>query len=82
VKKWSNVMIEHPALPKEANPKSTVSTDNYRTFSPVTVSMTETIGVLFLGILAIVLLINLLRALARNRELEVALARRLPGEID
>ena len=43
------------------------------TFSPVTV--TEATGATFLGIIALILLVALLRALARNRQLEGQLAR-------
>ena len=42
------------------------------TFSPVTV--TETIGVTFLGLLSLILTFALLRAMARNRKLERQLA--------
>lgn len=50
---------------------------NY-TFSPVTV--TDTTGAAFLGTIAIVLLVALLRALARNRQLEMQLARQSSNE--
>ena len=46
------------------------------TFSPVIVSGKETTGAFFLGVLAIILTIALLRAQARNRELEVQLVQR------
>lgn len=52
--------------------------DYYETFSPVTVK--ETTGTVFLGILAIMLLVALLRSLARNRELAVRLAQGHPKE--
>ncbi len=67
---------EQLTFPSGANPKPSADADAYRpgnyTFSPVTV--TETTGAAFLGILALTLLIALLRALARNRELEIQLA--------
>lgn len=59
-------------FPGEAKPGS--GTGNYtETFSPVTVK--ETVGATFLGILSLILTIALLCALARNRKLEVQLAR-------
>jgi hypothetical protein len=39
------------------------------TFSPVTVLMHNTLGVIFLGILAVIMLIGWMRAEARNRKL-------------
>lgn len=42
------------------------------TFSPVTV--TETVGAAFLGLLSVLLTVALLRSLARNRKLERQLA--------
>ncbi len=68
---------EQLASPQEATPKSDSSDDNRTNYAPVTISLTETGGAVFLSMLSILLLIALLRALARNRELEVALARRL-----
>ena len=50
---------------------------NY-TFSPVTVTVTGTVGVVSLGIIVLVLLRALLRALARNRQLEIQLAGQSP----
>jgi hypothetical protein len=41
----------------------------YGIYNPVTVHMEDTVGVVFLGILALALLIALLRALERNRVL-------------
>ncbi len=38
-------------------------------FNPVSVNVPETCGVIFLGIIALTLLIALLRAQARNRQL-------------
>jgi hypothetical protein len=55
-------------------PRTGTETINYSdTFSPVTVK--ETVGATFLGILSLIFAIALLRALARNRKLEVQLAR-------
>ena len=56
----------------------TESTNGDEIFSPVTVRETE--GATFLGILSIILTIALLRALGRNRELEVRLARLTAAE--
>jgi|GEM_PF-4102683 len=70
------------ASPRETNPNPGASAGNQNprnwTFSPVTVTATETGGVIFLGTIAIVLIIALLRTLARNRKLEIQLAQRSP----
>lgn len=66
---------EQLASPQEANPKPRSGDDNRTNYAPVTIALTETGGAVFLSILSIILLIALLRVLARNRELEVALAR-------
>ncbi len=71
---------EHLALVGEAGRKPHSGDDNRTNYSPVTVSATETGGAIFLTIIAILLLIALLRAEARNRELLIKLARQLPAE--
>jgi hypothetical protein len=50
--------------------------DGYRTYSPVTVTNVDTIGSVFLGLIALALLAALIRAQAR---IEV-LSRRVTGE--
>jgi len=68
-------------LQEEAKPAlrtDTESTNGDQIFSPVTVR--ETVGATFLGILSIILITALLRALARNRDLEVQLARLTAAE--
>jgi hypothetical protein len=69
---------EQRPAPGGANPNRGASADqhypgNY-TFSPVTV--TEATGATFLGIIALILLMALLRTLARNRELEIQLTQK------
>jgi len=60
--------------PSPHSPETPAGLGRYaETFSPVTV--TEATGATFLGIIALILLIALLRAQARNRQLEVQLAR-------
>jgi hypothetical protein len=59
----------------EAQQVLTGEGDGYRHYNPVSITTTDTLGVIILGILAMVLVIALLRLLARNRALEVQLAR-------
>ncbi len=65
--------------PQEANPKPAPGDDNRTNYAPVTIAVTETGGAVFLTIISILLLVALLRALARNRELAVKLAQQLPA---
>ena len=46
----------------------------YRNYNPVTVTITESAGILVLGALAITLLVALLRSQARHRKLLAQLA--------
>jgi hypothetical protein len=55
---------DHASITENTTPS--VSPGNY---SPVTVTMEDTVGTMFLGILASILLIGWMRAEARYREL-------------
>ena len=46
----------------------------YRNYNPVTVTISESVGILVLGALAITLLVALLRSQARHRKLLAQLA--------
>ena len=46
----------------------------YQNYNPVTVTVTELVGILVLGALALVLLVALLRSQARHRKLLAQLA--------
>ena len=46
----------------------------YKNYNPVTVTVSESVGILVLGILAITLLVSLLRSQARYRKLLTHLA--------
>ena len=46
----------------------------YRNYNPVTVTISESVGILVLGALAITLLVALLRSQARHRKLLARLA--------
>jgi hypothetical protein len=59
----------------EAQQVLTGEGEGYRHYNPVNVTVTGTLGAVILGILALVLVIALLRLQARNRALEVQLAR-------
>jgi hypothetical protein len=48
--------------------------DGYDHYNPVTNKMIDTVGAIFLGVLALILLIALLRAQARNRALVAQLS--------
>jgi hypothetical protein len=60
-------MTDEPNQTSQPTPQAGGYRTNY-TFSPVTV--TDTVGTTYLGLLALLLTIALLRALARNRQLE------------
>ncbi len=47
---------------------------NYKHYNPVTVTVSESVGILVLGALSIVLLISLLRSQSRHRTLLAQLA--------
>lgn len=70
---------ERIGSPEEPKPQKQPDSGNLRytyTFSPVIVR--EAVGSVFLGLISIVLMIALLRALVRNRELEAQLSRQTP----
>jgi len=46
----------------------------YKNYNPVTVTVSESVGILVLGVLALTLLIALLRSQARHRKLLTQLA--------
>ena len=46
----------------------------YQNYSPVTVTVSESVGILVLGVLAVMLLISLLRSQSRHRKLLAQLA--------
>ena len=46
----------------------------YQNYNPVTVTFTESVGILVLGVLSLVLLISLLRSQARHHKLLAQLA--------
>ena len=61
--------MEQPLeVPAHENPKDGKFADNY-TFNPVSVNMRETAGVIFLGLLAIFLFIELRRSQKRYADL-------------
>jgi hypothetical protein len=65
---------------EEPKPQQQPDLGNVRytyTFSPVILK--EAVGSAFLGIISIILMIALLRALVRNRELEAQLSRQTPA---
>ncbi len=49
--------------------------EGYSNYSPVTVSNREVIGIVFLGIMSFILLVQVLRLQAENKKLAVELAR-------
>jgi hypothetical protein len=55
----------HP-MPEVGGDRTTTTT----TFSPVSVNGTESLGVLFLGVISLILTLALLRTMALNRKLE------------
>lgn len=46
----------------------------YQNYNPVTVTVSESVGILILGMLALMLLVSLLRSQARHRKLLAQLA--------
>ena len=46
----------------------------YQNYNPVTVTVSESVGILVLGVLAVMLLISLLRSQSRHRKLLAQLA--------
>jgi len=47
---------------------------NYQNYNPVTVTVSESVGILVLGVLSVMLLIALLRSQSRHRKLLAQLA--------
>ena len=47
---------------------------DYKVYNPVTVTVSESVGILILGVLALALLVALLRSQARHRKLLAHLA--------
>jgi len=47
---------------------------DYQNYNPVTVTVNESVGILFLGVLSLILLVTLLRSQAHQRKLLAQLA--------
>lgn len=47
---------------------------DYKVYNPVTITVTESVGILVLGVLALTLLVALLRSQSRHRKLLAQLA--------